>query len=149
MKTAGYKKDLLVAIFCSSLLNLAELKDDELIAVDVDIATENKLLWLASEIQAILNNSNITTLLYIQKKTRALVPRALKIAGETISAELLAMYILFANFVERKQSLDKDLQFLAEFDYMEVTSYLCEKTKVGSVEAEMYEQANKILEILR
>ena len=149
MKTAGYKKDLLVAIFCSSLLNLAELKDDELIAVDVDIATENKLLWLASEIQAILNNSNITTLLYIQKKTRALVPRALKIAGETISAELLAMYILFANFVERKQSLDKDLQFLADFDYMEVTSYLCEKTKVGSVEAEMYEQANKILEILR
>ena len=149
MKTAGYKKDLLVAIFCSSLLNLAELKDDELIAVDVDIATENKLLWLASEIQAILNNSSITTLLYIQKKTRALVPRALKIAGETISAELLAMYILFANFVERKQSLDKDLQFLAEFDYMEVTSYLCEKTKVGSVEAEMYEQANKILEILR
>ena len=149
MKTAGYKKDLLVAIFCSSLLNLAELKDDELIAVDVDIATENKLLWLASEIQAILNNSSITTLLYIQKKTRALVPRALKIAGETISAELLAMYILFANFVERKQSLDKDLQFLAEFDYMEVASYLCEKTKVGSVEAEMYEQANKILEILR
>ncbi len=149
MKTAGYKKDLLVAIFCSSLLNLAELKDDELIAVDVDIATENKLLWLASEIQATLNNSDITTLLYVQKKTRVLVPRALKIAGETISAELLAMYILFANFVERKQSLDKDLQFLADFDYMEVTSYLCEKTKVGSVEAEMYEQANKILEILR
>lgn len=149
MKTAGYKKDLLVAIFCSSLLNLAELKDDELIAVDVDIATENKLLWLANEIQATLNNSDIATLVYIQKKTRSLVPRALKIAGETISAELLAMYILFANFVERKQSLDKDLQFLADFDYMEVTSYLCEKTKVGSVEAEMYEQANKILEILR
>ena len=150
-KTAGYKKDMLVAMFCSSLLSVAEaeFKDDEVISIETDPITENKLLWLASEIQTTLNNSDIDTKTYIQKKTRTLVPRSLKVADGVVSLELLAMYIMFANFVERKQKLDSDLQFLAEFDYMEVASYLCEKTKVGSVEAEMYAQATKILEVLR
>ena len=150
-KTAGYKKDLLVAMFCSSLLVVAEedFADDEVINVETDMTVNQSLLWLSKEIQTTLNNSDDNTKAYIQKKTRVLVPRALSVADGVVNLELLAMYIMFANFVERKQKLDEDLQFLAEFDYMEVASYLCEKTKVGSVEAEMYEQANRILEQLR
>ncbi len=185
MKPAGYKKDVLVAMFCGSLLVVAEEKfdDDCIINVDTNMQISQKLLWLAKEIQTTLNNSDNETKLYIRSvtsgksikevkkeimladkmdaiqrahyekikqeaKPQGIMKKVLFALDGVVNLELLAMYILFVNFVERKQKLDKDLQYLAEFDYMEVAEYLC-STKISEVEEDMFKLAYEVLGILK
>ncbi len=150
MKPAGCKKDVLVAIFCGSLLTVAEedFTDDEVVNIETDMITNNKLLWLAKEIQTMLNESDDNVKRYIRDKTRILVPMVLKRIKGVVNLELLAMYVLFINFVERNQKLDDDLQFLAEFDYMQVAEYLC-STKISDIEAEMFKLAYEVLGVLK
>jgi len=152
MKSSGFKKDLLVAMFCASLITVSQedFNDDEVINVDVDSELNAIINQIAKDIQKTLNTAPFEVQRWIRRKTETVVPLVLSsIDTKVISLETLALYVLFVNFIERKYPLDEDLKFLvSRYDYMDLAEKLNE-TALGQVEEEMFKLSYLILSNLR
>ena len=152
MKSSGFKKDLLVAIFCSALLKVSEedMQDDDVVFVDPCAEVAKELNSLAMDIQALLNRQDEDVKKWVRSKTISSAREVIKnINAKSISLETLAMYILFINFIERAYPLDDDLKFLvSKYDYMELAEQL-NQTELGQAEAEMFKLSYEILLRLR
>ena len=152
MKSSGFKKDLLVAMFCSALITVSQedFDDDEVINVDTGAELEDAIRSIAKDIQATLSKSPYDVQKWIRRKTEVVVPMVLaSINTKTVSLETLSLYILFINFIERRYPLDEDLKFLvSKYDYMDLAEKL-NKTRLGDIEAEMFSLAYSIIERLR
>lgn len=152
MKSAGFKRDLLVAMFCSALITVSQedFDDDEVINVDTGAELEDAIRSIAKDIQATLIKSPYDVQKWIRRKTEVVVPMVLaSINTKTVSLETLSLYILFINFIERRYPLDEDLKFLvSKYDYMDLAEKL-NKTRLGDIEAEMFSLAYSVIERLR
>ena len=149
MISAGFKKDMLIAIFCSSLLVVSneDFDDGELINIATD-EIDKEVALIANSIQEAFNKTPSNVKQWVHNKTRTVVPRALSKAYGTVNLELLAMYILFVHFIERDKPLSSHIGFLQEIDYMGIAERICD-TEAGRVESEMFQLSYEIIASLR
>lgn len=162
--SAGAKRDLLVLQFATALFQIS--KTDEVFGDDDLVKrTNNKYYHLNKRIDKALQSLNDrmsnTISVIIQKEGYPLskwlraaldskvMPTLKSITAKTINLELLALWIAFVNFAERDKSL------ITEFkEYEEANQYfriieLIGGTEVARLEGELFEEAYKIVAILK
>ena len=153
------KKELLVAMFASSLIQVADddiTKEDETIIQQTGDYKLNKritrrLTKLKADIDNFIHgavNRDIAKWLKSNNATRTL--KALKrIDSDKVSLELMAVYVLFANFADnRRIKLDPSMEWLKTYDYMTLADMLTE-TEARQAEEPMYNVAYEIVNILK
>lgn len=164
MISSGAKKDLLVLNFCQALILVS--KTDDVFADDnivnrvsnkkyhlnrrIDNALEALSGRMGKTINGIMQKEGYPLSKWLRAALDSKVMPTLKsITAKTINLELLALWIAFVNFAERDKSL------ITEFkEYEDANQYfriieLIGGTEVARLEGELFEEAYKIVAILK
>ena len=155
----GYNKELLIAMFASSLIKIIDHED--VVGDDTLLSLNNKDYHLNKRIDRRLFSlkKSIDDYIYdivtpdiakwLKKNTDKRVVKALNIANKhLVSLELLAVWILFSNFGEMNSRVDKSLGFLMDYDYMALAELLS-KTHASQVDGEMFAISSDIISALK
>ena len=151
----GYNKELLVAMFASSLIKVSDHED---VTSDPDLVQKankdhrlnkrinRRLASLKKDIDDHIYNAITPEMAkWFKKNTDKRVAKALGIIDENlVSLELLAVWILFSNFAEMNERVDESLEFLKKYDYIALVDLMME-TEAKVVEGEMFNISNDII----
>ena len=161
---SGAKRDLLVLNFCQALILVS--KTDDVFADDdivnrvsnkkhhlnkrIDRALEALSERMGKTIEGIIQKEGYALSKWLKSALNSKVAPTLKsITSKTINLEMLALWIAFVNFAERDKTL------IAEFkEYEDANQYfriieLIGGTDVAKLEGELFEEAYKIVAILK
>lgn len=164
MLSSGAKRDLLVLNFCQALIIVS--KTDDVFADDdivnrvsnkkhhlnkrIDRALEALSERMGKTIEGIIQKEGHPLSKWLKSALNSKVAPTLKsITSKTINLEMLALWICFVNFAERDKTL------IAEFkEYEDANQYfriieLIGGTDVARLEGELFEEAYKVVAILK
>lgn len=164
MISAGAKKDLLVLQFAAALLQVSKtddvFNDDDLIKrvnnkdyhinKRIDRAIEALHGRMGKTINGIMQKEGYSLSKWLRAALDSKVMPTLKsITAKTINLELLALWIAFVNFSERDKTLNAEFE-----EYEDANQYfriieLIGGTEVARLEGELFEEAYKIVAILK
>lgn len=155
----GYNKELLVLLFANSLLQVSDSDDsktdDDLVQKDNKDYHLNKRidkrLKLLNESINVFSEKNISKdiSLWLKKQSSSRTIKALRIVDEAkISLELLAVYILFANFGEMNNKVHDDFREFKDYDYNELADLMV-KTNAEQVQMNMFNLSYDIVAVLK
>lgn len=162
--SAGGKRDLLVLQFCQALITVSKTDD---VFADDDIVNRHsnkdyrlnkridKALQALSDrmtrtIEGIIAKDGYMLSKWLKSALNSKVAPTLKsITSKTINLELLALWIAFVNFAERDKTLIADFK-----EYEDANQYfriieLIGGTEVARLEGELFEEAYKVVAILK
>lgn len=162
--SSGAKRDLLVLQFVTALLTISKteevLNDEDLKVRDVkadyhlnkriDRATLKLQERMQSTIEHLIKREGMELSKWLKAHLESKVMPALKsIVAKTINLEMLALWVAFVCFSERDKTL------LPEFkEYEDANQYfriieLMGRTEVARLEGELFEEAYKVVAILK
>ena len=162
--SAGAKKDLLVLQFCQALITVS--KSDDVFADDdivnrvsnkkyhlnkrIDKALQSLSDRMAKTIKGIIAKDGFALSKWLKSALNSKVAPTLKsITSKTINLEMLALWVMFVNFAERDKTLITELK-----EYEDANQYfriveLIGGTEVARLEGELFEEAYKVVAILK
>ena len=164
MISAGAKKDLLILEFCQALLVVSKTDDakSDNSLVNRQYTTDyhiNKRIDRA--IDKIIDRAGVTIKSIVAKEgyelakwlkmalNNKIVPALKSITTKTINLEMLALWIMFANFSERNKTLIPELREYEDANqYIRVVE-LIGNTEVARLEGELFDEAYNIIAMLK
>jgi len=164
--SSGSRKDLLVMYFCCSVIKVS-LKDvkklskeekEELQERDdnknhhLNKRIDRRLKKLLEKMEVTINAmmANYETALWVRKHLDSKIGKTLmKMQNSIINLEMLALWILYVNFVERDKPLDKVFEWLTDAElYFEITEMMAD-TKVSYLESELFNMAYDVVKMIK
>ena len=158
MTSVGYKKDLLVMMFASSIVAVTdheETKTDNTIVKNTDYKLnkriDRRLHKLKADIDSFIHREiDKDTARWIKHHSKDRTYKALSLIDTcSVSLELMAVYVLYANFGDsRTLKLDESLTWVKDFNYMTIADLLME-TEASVTEEDMYAVSYEIVNALK
>lgn len=157
--SSGAKKDFLVLCFCYALIEVSQekIKDSTIIMRKGNYNHNKKinraLLKLHTAIKTTVDTEfkkDISLVLWVRKNLDSKIGYALtKATQSTLSLELISLFILFVNFVERSQKLDPIFDQYTKVDtYFRIIDML-NTTEAANVEGEMFQLAYELIKNIK
>ena len=157
--SSGSRKELLVLMFVSSIISVSEHEetktDEDVIKMDNKTHKINKkirelLLSIKSDINIYVKSIMTQEIAeWIKSKSPSSTMKAVRKAQETkVGLEFLAVWVLYVNFIERKQKLDEGMIMFTKYDYMGLADMM-ELTAIGETNGDMMMLSYDVVESLK
>jgi hypothetical protein len=164
MASSGAKKDLMVLSFCKSMIEVSQKEEsvadanlhsrddnkDYKVNKRIDRALERLSEKMTSAINAIYKEGGSEVATWVRNNLHKRVGGTLtKIQEEQIDLEMLALWVMYCNFAEKKRPLHKEFeQFVDANQYFNITE-LMTNTKVANLEEAMFNTAYDVIAKLK
>ena len=162
--SSGAKRDLLVLNFCQALILVSKM--DEVFADDdvidrasnkdyhinkrIDRALEALSERMGKTIEGIIQKEGYTLSAWLKSALNSKVAPTLKaITAKTINLEMLSLWIMYVNYSEHKKPLIPEFREYEDAEqYLKIIE-LISGTEIAKLENTLFEEAYKIVAILK
>lgn len=149
-QSSGAKKDLVIAIIASSffMVSIEGLVEDTIIVEDLPLI-DKALLGISKEVVAIKYSWEVPDQIAVDKYVKLKLPKIQEMLElRLINLELLGLYVMHTNFLERKEKLSSSFSSLVEINYMDLAHEIC-YSSAGRLEREMFDLSYLIMEEIK
>ena len=164
MISSGAKKDLLVLSFVKSMIQVS-LTEDSVQDAELQSRIDNKDYKVNKRIDRALNrlNDKLTDTInniykiggkevavWVKKNLHKRIGGTLtKIQEDSINLEMLALWVMYVNFAEKKRPLHKEFErFTDAEEYFKITE-LMTNTNVSNLEDKMFNTAYDVIATIK